>query len=108
MTCNGTVEVDAEKMQLRIQDTSEKVTIHGTSCQFCLFAFCPFVSQGIKLPAIDHYFRAADAIMLVYSITDKISFQQLRDTTDRLKLKLSEHEYSDERCDKIPLLCISD
>ncbi|XP_039254739.1 uncharacterized protein LOC120331681 [Styela clava] len=74
MTCNGVVEVDGEKLHLKIQDTSEK---------------------GIRVPTVDHHFRWADAIMLVYSVTDKMSYQRLRYAATRIKERVAEYESLD-------------
>lgn len=44
----------------------------------------------MRLGSMDHHFRWADAIMLVYSVTDPESFRQLRDTAAKIVDKLSD------------------
>jgi len=40
-------------------------------------------SQAMRLASIEHYFRWADAVMLVYSITDPGGFRQLQEMVTR-------------------------
>ncbi|XP_076820494.1 uncharacterized protein LOC143465863 [Clavelina lepadiformis] len=76
MTCKGVADVDGETLRVNIQDTSEK---------------------GMRLNMIEHYFRWADAVMLVYSITDLKGFEQLRDTAMKIIEKNGEGEDRDLR-----------
>merc|ERR1719354_1190160 len=69
MTCNRKVRVDGEYLKLNIQDSSEK---------------------SMRSTSLDHYYRWADAIMMVFALNDLNSFLQLKTLLKRLMERKSE------------------
>lgn len=70
MSCPGKVNVDGSTLSVNIQDTSDK---------------------GLRAASLEHSLRWADAIIFVYSITDKHSFETLKSNIATLVMKL-QHE----------------
>merc|ERR1719322_537155 len=68
MTYERKVDIDGHLIQINIHDTSEK---------------------GLESESLLHYCRWANAIMLVYSVTDASSFEQLKEVAGHLKEMLN-------------------
>jgi len=66
MICSGRVQLDGELLQINIQDSSEK---------------------SMRVTSLDHHSRWADGMVLVFSLVDVTSFQQLQILIQRFKSK---------------------
>ena len=53
--------------------------------------------QGMTLASIEHYLRWADAIMMIYSVTDADGFSQLKTTATTIIEKISDLKEKEQK-----------